>query len=200
MFIQIIQGQVRDVAGIRRQLDRWKDTLADDARGWLGSTVGVTDDGELFAAIRFESQEAAQRNSDRPEQGRWWADTERYLDGAAIFRDCPDVELYLDGGSDDAGFVQVVQARAKDVAGVKAAGKELNVAIPEHRPDIVGGVVAWHGDDTFSDIIYFTSEKEARYGESKEMPSNLQTRFDDFSRLLEEPRYIDLKEPWLFSP
>ena len=35
---------------------------------------------------RFESEEAAQANSDRPEQGAWWAETAKVFDGEATFR------------------------------------------------------------------------------------------------------------------
>lgn len=39
------------------------------APGWLGSTGGATDGGELALVVRFESAGAARRDSDRPEQG-----------------------------------------------------------------------------------------------------------------------------------
>jgi hypothetical protein len=66
MFVQVIQGQVSDAARVRAQLDQWVEQVAPGAVGWLGSTSGVTDDGTLIALARFESAEAARRNSDRP--------------------------------------------------------------------------------------------------------------------------------------
>ena len=72
MFVQVIQGQVSDAAQVRAQLDKWVAEIAPHATGWLGSTSGVTDDGTLVAVARFESEEAAQQNSDRDEQGAWW--------------------------------------------------------------------------------------------------------------------------------
>jgi hypothetical protein len=53
---------------VRAQLDKRVAEVADGAIGWLGSTGGVTDDGRLVALVRFESAEAAQQSSDRPEQ------------------------------------------------------------------------------------------------------------------------------------
>ena len=32
----------------------------------------MTADGRMVALVRFDSEEAARRNSDRPEQGAWW--------------------------------------------------------------------------------------------------------------------------------
>ncbi len=86
MFVQVITGKTSNAAQIRAAMDRWVEELAPGAEGWLGSTAGVTEDGRLVALARFESAEAAQRNSERPEQDQWWADTAQLLDGDATFR------------------------------------------------------------------------------------------------------------------
>ena len=57
-----------DSAQARAQLGTWAAEAAPGAIAWLGSTSGVTDDGQLVALARFESEEAAQQNSDRPDQ------------------------------------------------------------------------------------------------------------------------------------
>ncbi|MGE5763508.1 MAG: hypothetical protein ACM3ZF_06425, partial [Mycobacterium leprae] len=62
---------------MRAAFERWVEELAPGAAGWLGSTAGVTDDGRFIGLARFESEQAARRNSDRPEQGRWWAETSK---------------------------------------------------------------------------------------------------------------------------
>ena len=90
MFVQVIQGRVTDAAKVRAALDRWAEELAPGAAGWLGSTAGVTEDGRFIALARFESEEAARRNSDRPEQDRWWAETAQLLTGEATFKDSSD--------------------------------------------------------------------------------------------------------------
>jgi hypothetical protein len=68
MFVQVIRGQVSD-----------PEQLTAGAPGWLGSTAGVTEDGRFVALARFESQEAARRNRDRPEQGQWWMETSKLV-------------------------------------------------------------------------------------------------------------------------
>ena len=68
MFAQVIQGRTSDAKAFASALDRWMQDLAPGAVGWLGSTGGVTDDGRVIAVVRFESADAAARNSDRPEQ------------------------------------------------------------------------------------------------------------------------------------
>ena len=73
MFVQVIEGRVSDAEAVHAEMDGWVRGLAPGAKGWLGSTAGVTSSGQLVAIARFESEEAARANSDRPEQGKWWA-------------------------------------------------------------------------------------------------------------------------------
>ena len=111
MFVQVITGKVTDTAAVRAGFDRWLEELAPGAKGWLGSTAGVTDDGRVVILARFESEEAARRNSDRPEQGQWWAETAKLFDGEATFRDSTKVMPDLRGDPAQAGFVQVMQGQ-----------------------------------------------------------------------------------------
>lgn len=92
----------------------WRQEMGLTAQGWLGGTYGVTDDDRFIGVVRFESKEAAARNSTRPEQGAWWAETEKCFDGDVTFHDCTEAMMFLDGGPDDAGFVQVMQGRVED--------------------------------------------------------------------------------------
>ena len=39
------------------------------------------------------------------------------IDGPMEFHDCDDVTLMMDGGSDDAGFVQVIRGKVDDPTG-----------------------------------------------------------------------------------
>src|SRR3712207_6112514 len=116
MFVQVFQGRTSDPDALRAALERWMRELAPGAIGWLGSTDGVTDDGTFVAVARFESAEAAARNSERPEQGQWWAETEKLFDGEVTFRDSEDVDVELYGDPDRAGFVQIMQGRVTDIA------------------------------------------------------------------------------------
>lgn len=68
MFVQIIRATVSDPGAIDGTFNHWSKELAPGASGWLGTTGGVTNDGQLFIMVRFESAEAARANSERPEQ------------------------------------------------------------------------------------------------------------------------------------
>jgi hypothetical protein len=135
----------------------------------------VTEDGTSFALVRFESAEAARRNSDRPERHQWWTETSKLFGGEVTFHDCTDVDLMLGGGSDDAGFVQVVQGRVCDLQGLRAYLRDTmdEQAMRDFRPDIIGSVSAYHPDGGFTEAVYFTSENEAREGERKEPPTEM---------------------------
>jgi hypothetical protein len=201
MFAQVIQGRTTDRAGVRARFEEWDKNLKAGAEGFLGSTAGVSDDGELIAIARFESEEAARRNSDRPEQGRWWAETEALLEGETRFYDCTEVELSWGGGSDDAGFVQVIQGRLKDESQkerFRAMEEEAEGWMRENRPDVIGGVTAWQGPN-FSNFVYFTSEQEARAGEQKQPPPG-DGDGGDWMEYVEDLKFIDVREPYFSSP
>ncbi len=200
MFIQAFQGPVADAEGLHRQLEAWLADLAPGAEGWLGTTAGVTDDGEFIAVVRFESQAAAQRNSDRPEQGRWWADTEPLFAGPVTFHDYSTTDLILDGGSDAAGFVQVIQGRVTDVERARALESELGPQLQQSRPDVIGGAVGWADDGSFTETVYFTSEAEAREGERRTQGEPASGAGTEWQSLVEAVRYLDLRDPWLWSP
>lgn len=200
MFVQIIQGRTQDAAGLRTQFDRWMQDLAPGAEGWLGATSGVAENGEFFSAVRFSSQEAARRNSDRPQQGAWWAEASKYLEGEVTFHDCTDVEARLGGPSPQAGFVQVIQGRVSDRDRFEELDRRFTEQIPDHRPDVIGSLIAWHEDgESFSEVVYFTDEAAAREGESQQRPAELEAAFEEFIALTEDLGYLDLKTPWHFQ-
>lgn len=199
MFIQVIRGQVKDAAGLRREWDRWNTELQPGAKGWLGATAGTTPKGDFIAVVRFESEDAAQSNSDRSEQGKWWSAFSANLDGPATFKESKEIETTLAGGSDDAGFVQVMTGRVTDAAKLRSATKGFE-RFASQRPDLIGGTTAYHTDGTFTDTNYFKSEKEAREGESKTMPEDMQKLFGDFMSSIADVEYLDISQPWLASP
>jgi hypothetical protein len=200
MFIQVIQGRVSEPEEIARAFDEWHRELAPDAVGWIGTTAGVTADGELVAVVRFESAEAAQRNSNRPEQHRWWTETAKLLAGEVVFHDCPTVDTFLAGGSDDAGFVQVIQGTVSDADRMRELMGQMS-GLNDYRPEIIGGTVALDNDGAhFTQVVYFTSEREARQGESKEPPPELRDTMAESDQLIHDTRFFDLTEPWLYAP
>jgi len=201
MFIQVIEGRVSDVGPLRARMDTWLDELAPGATGWLGTTAGVTDDGRFIALARFESEDAARRNSDRPEQGLWWSETAKLFSGDIAFHDCPETDSFGRGGSDSAGFVQVMEGRIRDVARMRALNEQADATWGDFRPEVIGGIVALHGDGGFTTAVYFTSEQEARAGERKEAPAELKAVMDEQMSLYEgEMSFLDLRDPWLASP
>lgn len=201
MFVQVIQGQVSDADGVHAALDRWAQDLAPGADGWLGSTAGVTDEGTFMALARFESAEAARRNSDRPEQDQWWAETSKLFSGEVTFAETDQVIVDLPGDPGTAGFVQIMRGRVSDP---KRAQELAQLNSPEwaaFRTDIVGSVEADQPDGAYTIAIYFTSEAEARAGEREEEPERLKAQMDELNSLNVEPvRFYDLKRPWLYAP
>ena len=199
MFVQVIEGKVSDKSGLRRQLDLWQAELRPGAAGFLGSTSGVTDDGVGFAIARFESAAAAKANSERAEQSAWWSETEKCFDGPVSFTDSEDVEEFLAGGSNDAGFVQVM----KNFGGPgRAAVKELDEQFEKHakdlRPDLIGGLRIWTGQDSAIEVNYFTSEAEARENEKKEPPAEVAALFEKYAEVIANTQFLDLRDPWLY--
>jgi hypothetical protein len=200
MFIQVIHGKVKDEAGLQRCMDRWDRELAPGAIGYLGTTAGVCDDGTFIALARFESPELAMRNSDRPEQTAWWAETTACFDGDVSVMDCPDARPWLGGGSDDAGFVQIMEGHSPDVRRMHEIMERAGEQIHEMRPEIIGAMLAEATDGHYVDAIYFTSEAEAREREMMDMPAELRSVFDEEMRLMGEVVYFDLHHPMLVTP
>ena len=201
MFVQVIQGRIADAEAMRRALDRWAAELAPGAVGWLGSTAGVTDDGRFVALVRFESAQAARRNSERPEQDQWWAETSKLFDGEATFRDSTDVTVDAVGDPDRAGFVQVVQGRGSDPERAKELMSQDSDKWAEIRPDVIGSVAAGHDGGAYTMAMYFTSEAEAREGERKELPPELAAQMEEMNKMsIGEPEFFDIRRPWLLSP
>ena len=128
MFVQVIRGRVTGPEQVHAALDRWSERLAAGAEGWLGTTAGVTGDGRFVALARFESEEAARRNSDRSEQGQWWAETSQLFTGEVSFRDSSDVTVDVHGDPGQAGFVQVMQGRGSDPDRARELMKEVHLA------------------------------------------------------------------------
>jgi len=196
MFVQIIEGRVADREALTRQVERWSKEIRPGAKGFLGSTGGVTDDDRAIVLVRFESADAARANSDRPEQSQWWAETEKCYDGPVSFTDSEETETLSSGGSNDAGFVQVMKGRG-DRARLREMDELFEKHAPSFRPDVLGGFRVWTAPDTYVEAIYFTSEAAAREGEKSEPPPELAADMDDFQAMMANVEFLDLRQPWL---
>ena len=196
MFIQVIQGKTS-----RREEARELTTFRGEhgtgpGEGWLGSTLGFTDDDDFFAVVRFESREAAMANSARPETNEFAQKMAEIMDGEVTWFDSDEVFTFLDGGSDDAKFVQIIRGKADPGLWQKLGdGSELR----EVRPDVIGGTVAIQNDGSYVETVAFTDEASAREGESSgaEGPQEME---DVLQQLLEGATFYDLREVWFNSP
>jgi hypothetical protein len=197
MFIQVMQGKVADQAGLMAAEDRWKRDLAAGATGWLGSTSGITDDGTFVAVVRFESEEAARRNSERPEQDAWWNATQKCFAGDVTFIDSSDVTTWLAGGSDDAGFVQVIEGHLDNPELMRSMMEKYSEQMHQMRPEIIGATIAMHHGGDYVQTVYFTSEAEAREHEQMPPPAEVADMMADE---MQDARFFDLHRPMMMSP
>jgi hypothetical protein len=156
-------------------------------------------DGMCVLVARFEDRAAAERNSDRPEQGEWWATTEQCFDGPVTFHDSEDVHVMQHGRLEDAQFVQVMEGHVTDRARADQLELESDPVLAEARPDLLGSITAFFDDGEYADIAYFTSEAEARDAERMGMPPELAAKFGEWEQVMKVDRYLDLPQPWLVS-
>jgi hypothetical protein len=193
MFIQVIQGTVTDREALKRSIARWQSEVKPGATGYLGSTSGITADGRSITIVRFESEEAAEANSKRPEQSAWWDEASKAFGDDVTFHDCREVDTAFGGGTDRAGFVQVIQGHTSNQAELRRVGVEAEDELRAMRPDIMGMVIGWHGDGGFTQVVYFTSQEAARAGEAAMQDSE---RMKQYSSLMDgEMTFFDLPEP-----
>ena len=199
MFIQVIEGRTSDPEALHRRLEVWERELMPDAIGYLGSTGGCTTAGDCILIARFESADAARRNSDRPEQGAWWTETERCFDGPVRFHDSEEVEMMRHGELDSARFVQIMEGHVSDKRRAIELEHEADALLTSARPDLLGAMTAYHGDNEFTEVAYFTSEEAARRGESQDMAGDAAEAMAEWQQVVKVERYFDIREPWLTS-
>jgi hypothetical protein len=201
MFIRVIQGRATNSPGIRRDLGRWQRQLGADADGWLGSTAGITEDGWSITVVRFASEAQARRNSARSEQREWWRDASQHL-ARVVVHDAAKVHTYGEGGADEAGFVQVIQGHSDDLERMASLGRNQEEVLAREAPHILGMTVAEHADrpGDFTQIVYFTSEHDARRFEPAPPAEADEPVQEERRRLLTELRCFDLRDPQLLSP
>ena len=192
MFIQVIQARSTRRDEVRALIEEWGN-LPDEGFGFLGGTYGFTDDDEFIGVVRFESKEKAMANSARPETDAMAQRMAELMDGPPTFRDCDDVTVWGDGGSDDAGFVQIIQGKTDDPDRLKQIMKDDADNLRQQRPDIIGGTSALEDDGSFTTTIAFTDEASAREGEKNSSPP------EEFQALMRDVRYYDLRDPWFAS-
>lgn len=196
MFIQVIQARCSRPEELREFARSWKDELGPGADGWLGGTFGVTDDGIFLGVVRFASRAAAEANSARPEQGAWAEKMGSHLDGPPDFTDYDDVTEFLDGGTDTAGFVQIIRGHVDDVTEAKGLINDPG-DLQEMRPEVLGGTFAVDANGDYTETIYFTDEASARAGERDvEPPEEVRVVLE---KMMAGASFYDLRSPWFES-
>ena len=195
MFVQIIEGTTSNPDALMAAGDAWQAEVRPGAIGYLGVTAGVAEGGKAFSLVRFQDEASARANSDRPEQGAWF---EKHLasayDAPPTFTESSDVVEFMGGGSNDAGFVQVMKSKGVDRAELERLD-QIFEKFADQRPDVLGGLRVWTGADSCVDVMYFTSEAEARKGEQAEMPDELNEAMGSMASM--DIEFLDLKDPQL---
>lgn len=196
IFVQVIQGSVRDTGEAQKTWERWFDDVQPEAVGWLASTAGFSD-SEFIAVVTFASDEAARRNAQRPEQDEWWQEMKQHFADDVTFHDCEQVSTYGGWERQDAGFVQIVQGRSHDLDGVmdKIAAAEQEFVL-DHHLGLVGGIIADHGDGTFTEVIYYPTEDDARAASQEEAEKPVGAA-EILSQSVSDVRYLFLRDPIL---
>ncbi|MGO4255171.1 hypothetical protein [Marmoricola sp. RAF53] len=197
MFIQVMQAPCTRQDELRALAESWR-TEVGAGDGYLGGTFGFTDDDMFLGIVRFNSREDAMANSQRPEQDAWASKMRSLMDGDIEFHDCEEVTEFLDGGSDQAGFVQVIRGHIDDRSLVDALMSDQD-ALRQMRPDIIGGTMAIEPDGTFTETIAFRDEASARAGESDPAAAPPPEIAEALGKLTEGATFYDLHKPWFES-
>jgi hypothetical protein len=189
MLAQVVQVRTNDPDGARPLLERLARDVAPVARG----SVGVTEDGVLFAVFLMDREDAVQLD-DVP----GWVGLSRFIERDVDVRTSRRVAVFGEGASPRAGFVQVVQGRLSDLELALEHLAGLQVLLAEHLPALVGSVTVLHAPDGFTRVLYFSSEDEARATET-DFPPALQDADEQARRfLVGEPTFLDFRHPVVF--
>lgn len=196
MFVQVITAKVKDRAAVEAQREKWQTEVKPGAIGFLGSTGGITPDGQMIMVARFEDEASAKKNSERPEQTQFFKEMSAHMESEPSFFEATDITLSRGGGSDEAGFVQVMAGQVTDVEKARELDAKMEEKMEGVRPDLLGSVTAVGEDGRFYSVIYFRSEEEARLGE-KEMTENPPPEMAEWGAIMTgEMTFYDLTEPW----
>jgi hypothetical protein len=173
MYIQMVTGRCSRPDEMRQLVDGWCAQMADQP-GWLGGTYGFTDDQRIVGVVRLESADACKEACARPDAAMWWAAAEAMFDGGCQIHESEDVSIMLQGGSDDAGFVQVMCGRVSDAEKFKhlMRDQQMTSMLHEARPEIIGATLA------------------------QDMPEEVRS---DLESSMADVEYLDLHHPWFAS-
>lgn len=202
-FVRFGCGQATDVDALRSRWDAGHADLVAAADGWLGTSAGTTPGGHWVAAIAYRSGAAARNAEASPAYQAWWDGVRDFVDGPVVVEETADVHLWVPpgrSGRGPAGFVQVMRATVGDRARFEAIEEAVGDRFAALRPDVLGGLRAWHGPQRVTVVDWFTSEAEARAGEARPVPDDLRDQFSAWLAELDGVAWFDLSEPWESGP
>jgi hypothetical protein len=189
------RAAVRSLVDVARAEGLEADVLQSLRESVVVVAVGITDDGTFIGFARFADAASAKANADRPEQTAWFEETRKFFDEDPSFRESSDVTELLEGGSDRAGFVQVMEGSVSDRPKAEAMETpELLDQLRAARPDLIGSLRVWFDSGTFAEAAYFTSEADARKGEAS---AEFNAPQEDLMALYGEMTFLDLRDPIL---
>lgn len=202
MFLQIVQAPAGDAEVLRAASYRWADRLGSTSVGWLGCTGGVTEEGVFFTAERFESEQKMWVESGRPGRRRWFAELREGMTGEPVFTNCREVEVFAPDPTaiDKAGYIQIVQGRVRDAALMRTLTRSMEKELFRHRRDMLGSTLAFHPDDGYTHLLYFTSADDVFDAELRETPPRIKAMMDavyELNTVL--PAHHVLASPWVHS-
>lgn len=197
MFVFTVEARTSAPDALRAHVLRWPSDVGTNADGWLGNTAGVSAQGKFLLLMRFRSEESALITSDRPEYGKWWQVCRQHLATPPVFTPSINITGILGGGSDEAAAVQITRGRAA-LSRIRDSVRQLESIAPDARAELIGGIVAWHEDDRFTEALYFTSQAPARLQVQATTP--LGRFIAAHETTIADASVIELQEPWLVSP
>lgn len=183
--VRYVEGTVTDAALARETLR----LLPDDGPAPVGGVGGVTDDGRLVALLELPSLAPADAFDEHPS----WQELTAACAGDPSVEVATEVSTFVSAPAAQSGFAQVIRARVTDrptFEHVLAADAEW---LARERPEVLGGMLAWHGADRFTLVVCFTDEASARAGEAR----NSESPGADIDQLMEDVSFDELRDPWV---
>ena len=189
MFVHVVRAPAADPGPLLEQVARLPAMLGTEAAGFLGLTAGISDEGDFVAVARFAS----------PGGDAWWAALEPWLAGPPTVRASSEVELLLGGGSDEAGFIEVIEGHATDRHRFMVLERQLEQRFAAERPDFLGSQIIWWADGSWLEVAYFTSEDDLRAADARGLSPEVEELVSAWEGVARPSAQLDLADPFLSS-
>lgn len=194
MFVRVIRARVVAKPLLRNAWDQLGHALAEQP-GWRCMTAGTGRASDFIGTIEFSDPVTAHAAWSDRSVARWVGELERTLDSLDI-TDSEEAEIVLGGAREDARFVQIIEGSTEDKPRWRAINEAMQEVMRTNRPEVLAATVVW-SEDRFLETVYFTSEQDAREGESQEFPGGMEGLFNELMDLVRDMSYLDLRSPWL---